>query len=147
MTEHDIPLLFSAADATLAPTRIHDDDAGWDLRAAESVTIPAGSFLTVPTGIRAAVPAGYSLDIRSLWGLAAEHGVAVLNSPGTVETGYRGEIKVVLINHGDVAFSITRGDRIAQAMLNRLVPASWYLVADLDETDRATAGLGSIGVH
>ena len=142
-----IHLPFTAEDPELAPRRAHESDAGWDLRAAEDVFLEPGEFLPVPTGLRAAVPTGFSLDIRPRSGLAAKHGVTVLNTPGTVDAGYRGEIKVILINHSQDLFVIRRGDRIAQAMLNRLVPTAWQLVEDLDETDRAVGGFGSTGVR
>ena len=142
-----IHLPFTAEDPELAPRRAHESDAGWDLRAAEDVFLEPGEFLPVPTGLRAAVPTGFSLDIRPRSGLAAKHGVTVLNTPGTVDAGYRGEIKVILINHSQDLFVIRRGDRIAQAMLNRLVPTAWQLVEDLDETDRGAGGFGSTGVR
>ena len=142
-----IHLPFTAEDPELAPRRAHESDAGWDLRAAEDVFLEPGEFLPVPTGLRAAVPTGFSLDIRPRSGLAAKHGVTVLNTPGTVDAGYRGEIKVILINQSQDLFVIRRGDRIAQAMLNRLVPTAWQLVEDLDETDRAVGGFGSTGVR
>lgn len=143
----DVVLPFVATAEDLIPTRAHADDAGWDLRAAEHLTIPAGAFVAVPTGVYAAVPTGYSLDIRPRSGLAAKHGVTVLNTPGTVDAGYRGEIRVVLINHGRGNFIIERGDRVAQAMLNRLVPTAWQQVADLDATTRGAGGFGSTGAR
>lgn len=142
-----IHLPFTSEDPDLAPRRAHESDAGWDIRASEATIIGPGKFVAVPTGLRAAVPSGFSLDIRSRSGLAAKHGVAVLNSPGAVDAGYRGEIMVILINHGDEPFVIDRGDRIAQAVLNCLVPTTWQLVEDLDETDRAVGGFGSTGVR
>ena len=143
-----ITLPFTTEDPELAPRRAHETDAGWDLRASEDVFLEPGEYCPVPTGVYAAVPTGFSLDIRPRSGLAAKHGVTVLNTPGTVDAGYRGEIKVILINHSrEDSFIIRRGDRIAQALLNRLVPTAWQLVEDLDETDRGAGGFGSTGVN
>lgn len=143
----DVVLPFVATAEDLIPTRAHVDDAGWDLRAAEDVFLDPGEFRPVPTGVYAAVPTGFSLDVRPRSGLAAKHGVTVLNTPGTVDAGYRGEIKVILINHSrEDVFVIRRGDRIAQCLLNRLVPTTWQRVEDLDETLRGAGGFGSTGV-
>ena len=122
--------------------------AGLDLRAAlggDDVIVAAGAHAIIPTGLSIALPQGYELQIRPRSGLAAKHGVSVLNSPGTIDSDYRGEIKIILINHGTDAFSITHGARIAQAVLAPVVQLIWQAVESLDETTRGTAGFGSTG--
>jgi len=123
--------------------------AGLDLLAA----VPEGSPLVlmpgqralVPTGLTIALPPGYEAQVRPRSGLAAKHGVTVLNSPGTVDADYRGEIAVILINHGDAPFSIRRGERIAQMVIASVVQAEFVPVASLSATDRGSGGFGSTG--
>lgn len=123
--------------------------AGMDLRAAvpaESVvSIAPGEIKLVPTGLSIALPEGAELQVRPRSGLAAKHGVTVLNSPGTVDSDYRGEIKAILINHGQEPFLIQRGDRIAQAVIAPVAQARWVLRESLDETTRGEGGFGSTG--
>ena len=99
----------------------------------------------VPTGIAIALPAGYEAQIRPRSGLAIKHGVTVLNTPGTVDADYRGEIKVVLINHGQEDFVIERGMRIAQMVIAKHANVTWEIVKDLGETERGSGGFGSTG--
>lgn len=124
--------------------------AGMDLRAAvpedEPMVIEPGAVAMVPTGIQIALPPGYEAQVRPRSGLAARHGVTVLNSPGTIDSDYRGECKVILINHGKEAFSITRGERIAQMVVARHERVEWEESDQLDETDRGAGGFGSTGV-
>ncbi len=124
--------------------------AGMDLRAAvpedEPMVIEPGAVAMVPTGIQIALPPGYEAQVRPRSGLAARHGVTVLNSPGTIDSDYRGECKVILINHGKEAFSITRGERIAQMVVARHERVEWEERDQLDETDRGAGGFGSTGV-
>ena len=101
----------------------------------------------VPTGIRIALPVGFEAQVRPKSGLAAKKGITVLNTPGTVDSDYRGEVKVILINHSDVPFEINDGDRIAQMVIARHETASFDVVASLDETQRGEGGFGSTGVH
>jgi len=122
--------------------------AGFDLRAdiEEDVLIaPLGRAL-VPTGLTMAVPAGYELQVRPRSGLAAKYGVTVLNSPGTIDSDYRGEVRVILVNLGDAPFRICRGDRIAQAVLARAIRAALIETDSLDGTERGPGGFGSTGV-
>lgn len=126
----------------------HQGDAGFDLRAALDgpTLVCAGSRTTIPTGIAVAVPAGYELQIRPRSGLAVQSGLTVLNAPGTIDAGYRGEIAVVLINHGSKHYSIQPGDRIAQAVLAPVAYADFVPVEELPESERGARGCGSTGV-
>ena len=119
--------------------------AGFDLRAATALTIAPGAIALVPTGFAVAVPPGHELQVRPRSGLAAKHGVTVLNSPGTVDSDYRGEVAVILINHGTAAFAIAHGDRIAQAVIAAAPQAELVEVTSLDDTVRGSGGFGSTG--
>jgi dUTP pyrophosphatase len=121
--------------------------AGMDLVAANDapVTLAPGGRAMVPTGLAIALPAGYEAQIRPRSGLAAKNGVTVLNTPGTVDADYRGEVKVILINLGDDAFEIERGMRIAQMVIAPVIQASFTEVDTLPETARGTGGFGSTG--
>jgi dUTP pyrophosphatase len=119
--------------------------AGFDLRAAADCTIAPGALALVPTGFAVAVPEGFELQVRPRSGLAAKHGVTVLNSPGTVDSDYRGEVAVILVNHGPAVFTVSRGDRIAQAVIATAPQAQLIEVTSLDETPRGSAGFGSTG--
>lgn len=121
--------------------------AGMDVLAAEDVIIPAGARHAVATGLALAIPAGYEIQVRPRSGLALKHGITVPNSPGTIDSDYRGELKVILINHGHEPFAIARGDRVAQLVLAPVVQASWAEANDLGETDRGAGGFGSTGGH
>ena len=121
--------------------------AGMDLRAAvpEPITLTPGAFAVVPTGIRVAVPAGFEGQVRPRSGLAANHGIGVVNSPGTIDADYRGEVRVVLINQGRQPFLVNRGDRIAQLVIAPVARAAIQLAEDLDDTDRSSGGFGHTG--
>lgn len=124
--------------------------AGMDLRAAvpedEPMVIEPGDVVMVPTGLQIALPVGYEAQVRPRSGLAVKHGITVLNSPGTIDSDYRGECKVILINHGKAAFSITRGERIAQMVIAAHARVAWEERNSLDETERGAGGFGSTGV-
>ena len=123
--------------------------AGMDLRAAvpadEPLVLHPGSRFAVPTGLAFALPEGFEGQVRPRSGLAAKAGVTCLNTPGTIDADYRGEVKVILINLGEEAFTIRRGDRIAQLVIAPVVQADWREVASLDETVRGSGGFGSTG--
>ena len=125
------------------------DAAGLDLLAAVPTETPLvlapGKYAMVPTGLTIALPAGYEAQVRPRSGLAAKHGVTVLNSPGTIDADYRGEIKVILINHGAAPFVVKRGERIAQMVIAPAVQAALVPVATLSATDRGAGGFGSTG--
>ena len=123
--------------------------AGMDLRAAvpddEPLVLRPGSRFPVPTGLAFALPPGFEGQVRPRSGLAFKHGVTCLNTPGTIDADYRGEVKVILINHGEEDFVIRRGERIAQLVIAPVVQAVWAEVASLDETARGAGGFGSTG--
>ena len=119
--------------------------AGMDLRSAEALCIKPRRRALVATGIAIALPDGFEAQVRPRSGLAVKHGVTVLNSPGTIDCDYRGEIKVPLINHGDEDFIITRGDRIAQMVIAPAPQVILEEVSSLDETSRGKGGFGSSG--
>ena len=119
--------------------------AGMDLISAEERIILAGERAVVATGLAVAIPEGYEMQVRPRSGLALKHGITVPNTPGTIDADYRGELKVILINHGLEPYKVRRGDRIAQAVLSPVVRASWLEVAELDETRRGEGGFGSTG--
>lgn len=121
--------------------------AGMDVLSAEDVTIASGARHAVATGLAVAIPAGYEIQVRPRSGLALKHGISVPNAPGTIDSDYRGELKVILINHGAEPFAIARGDRVAQLVLAPVTQAAWDEVADLDETARGAGGFGSTGEH
>ena len=123
--------------------------AGMDLRAAvpadEPLVLRPGDRFPVPTGLAFALPPGFEGQVRPRSGLAFKSGITCLNSPGTVDADYRGEVKVILINHGPDDFTIRRGDRIAQLVIAPVLQAAWSEVVSLDETTRGAGGFGSTG--
>ena len=125
------------------------DAAGMDLRAAvpdgEPLTLAPGHRAMVPTGLTIALPAGHEAQVRPRSGLAAKHGGTCLNSPGTIDADYRGEVKVLLINHGQEPFVIKRGERIAQMVIAPVTRSELKVVSSLDETQRGAGGFGSTG--
>lgn len=127
------------------PAYATDGAAGMDVVSAEDVTIAKGACHAVATGLSVAIPAGYEIQVRPRSGLALKHGITVANAPGTIDSDYRGEVKVILINLGQEPFAIRRGDRIAQLVLAPVTRASWLEVAELDETERGEGGFGSTG--
>jgi len=136
---HDLPL--PSYQSALA--------AGLDLIAAvpdgKPLTLAPGARALVPTGIAIALPEGYEAQVRPRSGLAAKHGITVLNAPGTIDADYRGEVQVLLTNHGAEAFAITRGTRVAQMVIAPVSRAHLREVASLDETERGSGGFGSTG--
>ena len=131
-------------DAVL-PSYAHPGDAGMDVRSVEDLVIPAGGRALVHTGLVAVIPEGYELQVRSHSGLALKSGVAVLNSPGTVDAGYRGEIGVILANFGDGEFAVKKGDRVAQLVAAPVTVAEIFETDSVDATDRGAGGFGSTG--
>lgn len=133
------------ADAIL-PHYAHPGDSGMDLYSIEDVTIAAGETAFVHTGLKIAVPATYEAQVRPKSGLALKHAVTVLNTPGTVDSGYRGEICVILINHGKEPFHVQKHTKIAQMVICPVVHAEVVEVGSLDETTRGESGFGSTGI-
>lgn len=123
--------------------------AGADLRAnfadRQAVTLGAGARALVPTGLRMAIPVGYEVQIRPRSGLALKHGVTLLNTPGTIDSDYRGPLGVIMVNFGDAPFEVTHGMRIAQMVVAPVIQAGFETVARLDETARGAGGFGSTG--
>lgn len=129
------------------PAYATEGAAGMDVVAAEDVTLAPGARHAVATGLSVAIPHGYEIQVRPRSGLALKHGISVPNTPGTIDSDYRGEVKVILINHGTEPFPIQRGDRLAQLVLAPVTRAAWQEVAELDETARGAGGFGSTGGH
>ncbi len=143
----EIPLQRLDPDLTM-PSYATEGDAGADLVAAESLTLaPGGGRALVSTGAAIALPAGYAGFVQPRSGLAYKHGVTVLNSPGLIDSGYRGELKVLLVNTDpETPFEITRGDRIAQLVIQRVEEARFVAVDELPSSERGEGGFGSTGV-
>lgn len=130
------------------PSYTTEGSAGMDLRAAipDSLTIQPGKIALIPTNLQVEIPEGIELQIRPRSGLAFNYGITILNSPGTIDSDYRGEIKIILINLSDKPFTINRGDRIAQMVLSRYYKADIHLVDELSKSQRDTGGFGHSGV-
>ena len=129
------------------PTYQTADSVGMDLHAAvaEPATILPGKIVTVPCGFAMAVPSGHEAQVRPRSGLAAKHGVTVMNTPGTIDPDYRGEVKVILVNHGAEPFKVTRGMRIAQMLVLPVPRVEWREVNELPTTERGEGGFGHTG--
>jgi len=143
----DIEVLISTTDDDVpVPAYAHPGDAGADLTTREAVSIPPGERKTVPTGVRIALPSGYAAFVHPRSGLAAKHGVTIVNAPGTVDAGYRGEIRVTLLNT-DLRESVELavGDRVAQLVIQRVEHVSFVPVSALPGSHRGDAGFGSTG--
>jgi dUTP pyrophosphatase len=119
--------------------------AGMDVVAAEDLDLQPGQRHAVATGLRIAIPEGYEVQVRPRSGLALKHGITVPNTPGTIDADYRGELKVIMINHGTEPFPVRRGERIAQLVPAAVTQAEWQEVDELDETVRGEGGFGSTG--
>jgi dUTP pyrophosphatase len=127
------------------PAYATDGAAGMDVVSAEDVTLAPGARHAVATGLAMAIPPGFEVQVRPRSGLALKYGITVPNTPGTIDSDYRGELKVILINHGTEPFEIRRGDRVAQLVLAPVTRATWLEVEHLDETARGEGGFGSTG--
>lgn len=132
-------------DTAVLPTYAHVGDAGMDLYADEDIMLGSETWNVVSTGVAMSIPEGYVGLIHPRSGLAAKHGITVLNAPGTIDAGYRGEIKVILLNGTDKDFVVRRGDRIAQLVVQEFVHGDIVEVSSLDDTERSTNGFGSTG--
>ena len=131
----------------LAPKKAHADDAAWDLKSRVDVEAQPGKVTLIPTGLFLELPAGYEAQIRPRSGLALKHAVTLLNTPGTIDAGYRGEVCVILFNAGENVFPVHRGDRIAQMVIAKLPDVELKPADELNETDRNAGGFGSTGIH
>lgn len=132
-------------DAVL-PAYAHPSDAGMDVRSVEELVIPAGKRALVHTGLVMMLPPLYEAQVRPRSGLALKFGVTVLNTPGTIDSGYRGEVGVILANFGEADFVVKKGDKIAQLVIAPVTQPEVCEVTDIDETDRGAGGFGSTGV-
>lgn len=142
-------LMFVNSSENKNPSYAYPSDSGFDLRASEEVTIGANSRALVPTGIRLDIPDSYEVQIRSKSGLALNQGLFVLNSPGTIDSGYQGEIKVILFNTTNEIIKIPKGQKIAQAVLCPVLNGNWVdliEVKDINSKDRNDNGFGSTGI-
>jgi len=147
MEEIDVPVL--AKDPNYLPVYASALAAGADVKAyiSEQILIEPGASALVPTGLRMAIPAGYEVQVRPRSGLALKNQITVLNTPGTIDADYRGEISVILINHGKTVFVVTPGMRIAQIVLARVERANFNLEESLASTSRGEGGFGHTGTH
>ena len=131
-------------DAVL-PAYAHPSDAGMDIRSVADMTVPARGRALVPTGLVVLLPPLYEAQVRPRSGLALKHGITVLNTPGTIDSGYRGEIGVILFNSSDVDFQIKKGDRVAQVVIAPVTQPVIEEAQEIDDTDRGAGGFGSTG--
>lgn len=132
--------------AAILPRREYPEDAGWDLFALNHYLLTPGDRQLVQTGIALEIPPGVEAQVRPRSGLVLKYGVTVLNSPGTIDAGYRGEVGVILINHGQTNFSVTPGMKIAQLVFAVITPVQWQIVETLNDSMRGMGGFGSTGL-
>lgn len=144
-----VNIKFVAQEGAIIPEYKTSGAAGADVCAflSEPVVIKSGEFVMIPTGLSFAIPEGYEIQVRPRSGLAAKNGVTVLNTPGTIDSDYRGEVKVILINHGKDAFTVNNGDRIAQLIVAPVTQGIFEKTDELDSTERGEGGFGSTGVN
>ena len=128
------------------PSYAHIGDAGADVYTVTEMTVAPQKRAAIPTGLAVDIPIGYEIQVRPNSGLALKHGITVLNSPGTVDAGYRGEIQVIVINLGDEAYTFTKGQKIAQLVLKPVIQAN-YVEGELGTSDRGVGGFGSTGLQ
>ncbi len=128
------------------PAYQSDGASGFDLHASESAEIPVGGFCAVKTGLAFEIPRGFEIQVRPRSGLAFKNGISVLNTPGTIDSDYRGEVMVILFNFGKEHFSVKKGDRVAQAVLAQIFQANLMVSEELDSTARGEKGFGSTGI-
>jgi len=146
MNKLEIPVQKITEDAVL-PKYAHEGDAGVDLYSVKDITVGPGARALVPTGLKMAIPAGYEGQVRPKSGLALKHGISVLNTPGTVDAPYRGEVGVIVINHDPaLSYEIKKGEKIAQMVFARVECASFREVPGLEATTRGEGGYGSTGM-
>lgn len=146
MSQNQVSVDISIADGAEVPKYTRPEDAAVDLRSTVSAILEPGTRALVPTGIRLAIPSGFAGFVLPRSGLAINHGLTTLNAPGLIDENYRGEVKVVLHNSSSEAFSINRGDRIAQLLILPVPRIAFREVPELDSTDRGSSGFGSSGL-
>jgi|TARA_B100001971_G_C18055404_1_gene465036 dUTP pyrophosphatase len=130
-------------DNAVIPSYAHQGDAGVDLHSTEDYALSPGERILISTGIKIAIPVGYEAQVRPRSGLALKQGISVVNTPGTIDAGYRGEVGVIVINHGRDEVKIEKGKRIAQMVFNKIEEAVFEETDELDETSRGQGGFGS----
>ncbi len=145
----EVEVAVTAEEGATLPSYASEEAAGADVRAhlEEPLVIQAGETKLVPTGLKMEIPPGYEIQVRPRSGLALKHGISVPNSPGTIDSDYRGEVGVILINHGKEPFIVTPGMRIAQLIVAKVDKAAFKLTKTLNETARSAGGFGHTGVH
>ena len=129
------------------PSYAHEGDAGMDLYAAEEYVLKPGERKLISTGVKIALPLGYEAQVRPKSGLALKHGISIVNTPGTVDAGYRGIVGIIAINHGSEEFKVEKNQKLAQMVINKIEAAEIEEVPDLDDTSRGEGGFGSTGTH
>jgi dUTP pyrophosphatase len=135
------------SDESIAPIFAHENDACADIRSNEDVLIEKGKINLVSTGIAMEIPVGYEAQIRPRSGLAFKHGIAIVNSPGTIDSGYRGEVKIIIVNLGNDDFLVKKGDRIAQMAIRSVPKVKFSIYSDLARSERGEGGFGSTGIE
>jgi dUTP pyrophosphatase len=147
--EPQIDILVLSSDENCLPAYASDGAAGADVKAyiKEPITLAPGASCLIPSGLRVAIPHGYEIQIRPRSGLALKHQVTVLNTPGTIDSDYRGEVGIILINHGKQDFIITPGMRIAQIVIAPYIQGNFIPAPELKETVRGAGGFGHTGIH
>jgi len=134
-------------DNAITPSYSHAGDAGVDLYSTEDYELKPGERVLVSTGLKIAIPQGYEAQVRPKSGLALKYGISVANTPGTIDSGYRGEVGVIVINLGSESYKILAGKKIAQMVLNKVEQMEFNEVSELDDSNRGEGGFGSTGLH
>ena len=145
MMKIKVKVAMMAGCEDLLPAKAHADDAAFDLRSRCNMVVPVNKSTLVPTGVFIELPVNYEAQVRPRSGLALKHNITLTNSPGTIDAGYRGEVGVIMFNHGPEEFAIKRGDRIAQMVIAELPVVELETVETLSATDRGEGGFGSTG--
>ena len=146
MMKIKVKVAMMAGCEDLLPAKAHADDAAFDLRSRCDMVVPVNKSTLVPTGVFIELPVNYEAQVRPRSGLALKHNITLTNSPGTIDAGYRGEVGVIMFNHGPEEFSVKRGDRIAQMVITELPEVELIPAGDLSETNRGSGGFGSTGI-
>ena len=145
MSKITVKFIMEPECGDLRPAKAHDDDAAYDLRSRTDTVVQPGKVALVPTGLHIELPPGYEAQVRPRSGLALKHAIGVLNSPGTIDAGYRGEVCSILFNFGETPFEIHRGDRISQMVIAALPDVEMIEAESLSEALRGSGGFGSTG--
>ena len=130
----------------ILPNYVHEGDVGMDLFSCENYILTSGERKLFGVGLKVEIPEGYEMQIRPKSSLALKHGISVLNTPGTIDSGYRGEVGVILINHGNRSYEVNKGEKIAQAVINKIEIVEIIEVEELSDTSRGEGGFGSTGL-